>query len=54
MSIGKLARGAEGYYLNAVGKGVEDYYLGSGEALGRWDVADPPVAAVARHAARHL
>ncbi|MGH8939815.1 MAG: relaxase domain-containing protein, partial [Actinomycetes bacterium] len=36
MSIGKLARGAEGYYLNAVAKGVEDYYLGSGEALGGW------------------
>jgi conjugative relaxase-like TrwC/TraI family protein len=36
LSIGKLVRGAEGYYLNAVAKGVEDYYLGSGEALGRW------------------
>ncbi len=36
LSIGKLARGAEGYYLNAVAKGVVDYYLGSGEALGRW------------------
>jgi conjugative relaxase-like TrwC/TraI family protein len=36
LSIGKLARGAEGYYLNAVAKGIEDYYLGSGEALGRW------------------
>jgi conjugative relaxase-like TrwC/TraI family protein len=36
LSIGKLGRGAEGYYLNAVAKGVEDYYLGSGEALGRW------------------
>jgi conjugative relaxase-like TrwC/TraI family protein len=36
LSIGKLGRGAEGYYLHAVAKGVEDYYLGSGEALGRW------------------
>lgn len=36
LSIGKLGRGAEGYYLNAVAKGVEDYYLGSGEAMGRW------------------
>jgi conjugative relaxase domain, TrwC/TraI family len=36
LSIGKLGRGAEGYYLQAVAKGVEDYYLGSGEALGRW------------------
>ena len=36
LSIGKLGRGAEGYDLNAVAKGVEDYYLGSGEALGRW------------------
>ncbi len=36
LSIGKLARGSEGYYLNAVAKGVEDDYLGSGEALGRW------------------
>ncbi len=29
LSIGKLARGAEGYYLRAVAGGVEDYYLGS-------------------------
>ena len=36
MSIGKLAGGAEGYYLRAVASGVEDYYLGSGEAPGRW------------------
>lgn len=34
LSIGKLARGAEGHYLNAVANGVEDYYLGSREALG--------------------
>jgi conjugative relaxase-like TrwC/TraI family protein len=36
LSIGKLAGGAEGYYLRAVASGVEDYYLGSGEAPGRW------------------
>jgi conjugative relaxase-like TrwC/TraI family protein len=36
LSIGKLAAGQEGYYLEAVASGVEDYYLGSGEAPGRW------------------
>ncbi len=36
LSIGKLAGGAEGYYLRSVARGVEDYYLGSGEAPGRW------------------
>ena len=36
LSIGKLGRGAEGYYLQAVATGVEDYYLGSGEAQGQW------------------
>jgi conjugative relaxase-like TrwC/TraI family protein len=36
LSIGKLGRGQEGYYLQAVARGVEDYYLGSGEAPGRW------------------
>jgi conjugative relaxase-like TrwC/TraI family protein len=36
LSIGKLGRGQEGYYLQAVARGVEDYYLGSGEAAGRW------------------
>jgi conjugative relaxase-like TrwC/TraI family protein len=36
LSIGKLGRGAEGYYLQVVARGVEDYYLGSGEAAGRW------------------
>ncbi|HLZ37925.1 MAG TPA: hypothetical protein VKP64_09250 [Mycobacteriales bacterium] len=30
LSIGKLAGGQEGYYLQAVARGVEDYYLGSG------------------------
>jgi conjugative relaxase-like TrwC/TraI family protein len=36
LSIGKLGRGAESYYLQVVATGVEDYYLGSGEAPGRW------------------
>ena len=36
LSIGKLAGGQESYYLNAVADGVEDYYLGSGEAPGEW------------------
>jgi conjugative relaxase-like TrwC/TraI family protein len=36
LSIGKLGRGQEQYYLNTVTRGVEDYYLGSGEAPGRW------------------
>ena len=36
LSIGKLGRGQEGYYLQAVARGVEDYYLGSGEAPGLW------------------
>jgi conjugative relaxase-like TrwC/TraI family protein len=36
LSIGKLGRGQESYYLQAVAQGVEDYYLGSGEAPGRW------------------
>jgi len=36
LSIGKLGVGAESYYLQAVASGVEDYYLGSGEAPGRW------------------
>ena len=36
LSIGKLGRGAEGYYLRSVAAGVEDYYLGGGEATGYW------------------
>jgi len=35
LSIGKLVKGREGYYLDAVARGVEDYYL-EGEAPGRW------------------
>ena len=36
LNIGKLRSGSEGYYLNSVARGVEDYYLGSGEAPGYW------------------
>src|SRR3954452_9631787 len=36
LSIGKLAPGQQEYYLRSVAAGVEDYYLGSGEAAGRW------------------
>src|SRR4051794_36568823 len=47
LSIGKLAAGQAKYYLDqaearvdvvqSVGSGVEDYYLGPGEARGRWN-----------------
>ncbi|MBW3643395.1 MAG: relaxase domain-containing protein, partial [Actinobacteria bacterium] len=36
LSIGKLGRGQEDYYLSTVAKGVEDYYTGAGEAPGEW------------------
>ncbi len=36
LSVSKLGAGQEGYYLDAVAYGVEDYYLGHGEAPGRW------------------
>lgn len=36
LSIAKLGAGAEGYYLDVVAKGAEEYYLGDGEAAGRW------------------
>ena len=36
LSIGKLAAGQQEYYLRSVADGVEEYYLGSGEAPGRW------------------
>jgi conjugative relaxase-like TrwC/TraI family protein len=36
LNIGKLRKGGELYYLNSVARGVEDYYLGSGEAPGYW------------------
>jgi conjugative relaxase-like TrwC/TraI family protein len=36
LSIGKLAPGKHHYYLRSIAEGVEDYYLGAGEAPGRW------------------
>jgi conjugative relaxase-like TrwC/TraI family protein len=36
LSIGKLSAGREDYYLATVAEGVEEYYVGSGEARGRW------------------
>jgi conjugative relaxase-like TrwC/TraI family protein len=36
LSVSKIGAGQEAYYLDAVAKGVEDYYLGHGEAPGRW------------------
>jgi conjugative relaxase-like TrwC/TraI family protein len=36
LNVGKLRKGGENYYLNSVAEGVEDYYLGSGEAPGYW------------------
>ena len=36
LSIGKLAGGAEHYYLESVATGREEYYTGAGEAPGYW------------------
>lgn len=36
LSIGRLGAGQGAYYLGAVARGVEDYYLGAGEAPGEW------------------
>jgi conjugative relaxase-like TrwC/TraI family protein len=36
LSIGKLGRGQESYYLGKVAEGAEDYYSGEGEAEGYW------------------
>lgn len=36
LNIGRMAPGGEGYYLASVADGLEDYYLGRGEAPGRW------------------
>lgn len=36
LNIGKLAVGGGEYYVEVVASGVEDYYLGSGEAPGWW------------------
>ncbi len=36
LSLGKMAAGQERYYTETVAQGREDYYLGKGEAPGRW------------------
>ncbi len=36
LPLAKLGRGSEGYYLDTVAKGAEDYYVGRGEAPGYW------------------
>ena len=36
LSIGKLSPGRADYYLSTVAEGAEEYYVGSGEAPGRW------------------
>ena len=36
LSIGKLGKGQERYYLEKVAEGVEDYYSGEGEEAGQW------------------
>src|SRR5215211_749093 len=36
VTIGKLGKGQETYYLDSVAGGAEDYYSGEGEAPGRW------------------
>jgi conjugative relaxase-like TrwC/TraI family protein len=36
LSIGKLGKGQEGYYLSKVAEGAEDYYSGEGEEAGQW------------------
>jgi conjugative relaxase-like TrwC/TraI family protein len=36
LSIGKLGKGQERYYLDKVAEGAEDYYSGEGEVTGEW------------------
>lgn len=36
VSIGKLGKGQQAYYLDRVAAGAEDYYAGEGEAPGQW------------------
>jgi conjugative relaxase-like TrwC/TraI family protein len=36
LSVGRLSSGQEGYYLEQVVAGAEDYYLHAGEVPGRW------------------
>jgi conjugative relaxase-like TrwC/TraI family protein len=39
VTIGKLGKGQETYYLDSVAGGADDYYSGEGEAPGRWSGA---------------
>lgn len=36
LTIGKLGKGQENYYLEKVAEGQEDYYSGEGEEVGQW------------------
>ena len=36
LSLWKLRVGVEAYYLSQVASGLDDYYTGSGEAVGEW------------------
>ena len=36
LNLHRLGHGAESYYLDQVVSGVEDYYVGAGEAPGYW------------------
>ena len=36
LSIGKLGKGQQAYYLDRVASGAEDYYAGAGESPGQW------------------
>jgi conjugative relaxase-like TrwC/TraI family protein len=36
LSIGKLGKGQERYYIDKVAEGAEDYYSGEGEIAGEW------------------
>jgi hypothetical protein len=36
LSIWKLRVGVESYYLAEVASGLDEYYSGAGEAVGRW------------------
>ncbi len=47
LTVGKVGPGNAGYYQSAVVAGVEDYYAGDGDALGRWIGRSDMVSAVA-------
>jgi conjugative relaxase-like TrwC/TraI family protein len=36
LSIGKLSLGQHRYYVDQVAQGTEEYYSGTGEAIGKW------------------